>query len=881
MRLKMRSVLIVAVVVGGVAQSQAEDLRPATRLHTVEGITAYRLANGLVVLLAHQSDADAVWIHSVYRVGTIHEGPGERGILEWLRRGALVASGVASSNHGSGFTAIAERDFTTFSFKTTASALPDLLKHPRRAIDSSAIWRGVGKPLESPASGHSAEALDLLHDHLAAMAYTAHPYGRAPLRPYHPIDAISSDTVQRFREAHFTATGTTLIVAGRFDERSTLQTVLRAFDGLAGPAEPLALRTIQEPPQSGPRQIKVQRAVNGGAAGVAYHVPPAGHPDYAGMVLLADALTAKPNSMLHRAVVSGGYAQAVTAKAHAWVEPGLIKFAVSVGANRDPAIPLNVMLGRLERLGPADVTIEDVRSAQQRRLQHIAEALSNPADLGALMSPWIAAGDWRLLFVHRDQVSRIMLSDVLELARRYLRPANRTSGVVIATAEPVDVVIPPAPDVHSQVGSRHADDGEDPVMINTPEHLESLVDRRQLDGGARVAMLQRDTRDSKVNAEFRFRFGSQSSLSGHTTELSLLQGLIDRGIATEDLRGLDSQLVIHGRAGVLGVSIETRGAHIVPLIDLMATHVMTPKWTQDHLDAEIRARQAELRERSSQPRSVAFYAMRRALDPAPSGSVFYLPSFEESSAVLQSVAMQDVQAVHSRMYGAENLHVAIVGEFDKDAVVDVLERRFGTWACQAAFEPIVRPPQAHTVIDETIPLAGSSSAVVIAGANLPVREGTSDFAAARMAAYILGESHDSRLRTRLAHLDRSVSGCGVLFDSTARSTQVSVTAFALCKATDVTLVERAMREELRRWVTAGPTAMELDAARAALTGTLQERLSNDRYIADQLAVGLNGDRSLTVHTDLWARLDMLRVEDVRRLVNSHLSAGQFAWVRTP
>ena len=41
-------------------------------------------------------------------------------------------------------------------------------------------------------------------------------------------------------------------------------------------------------------------------------------------------------------------------------------------------------------------------------------------------------GDWRLLFLNRDQVEKVTPEDVARVAKQYLKPDNRTIGRYLA-----------------------------------------------------------------------------------------------------------------------------------------------------------------------------------------------------------------------------------------------------------------------------------------------------------------------------------------------------------------------------------------------------------------------------------------------------------------
>ena len=57
-------------------------------------------------------------------------------------------------------------------------------------------------------------------------------------------------------------------------------------------------------------------------------------------------------------------------------------------------------------------------------------------------------GDWRLLFLHRDRLRAATAEDVRKVAAKYFKPANRTMGLFIPTAQPDRAEI--APDARRQ-----------------------------------------------------------------------------------------------------------------------------------------------------------------------------------------------------------------------------------------------------------------------------------------------------------------------------------------------------------------------------------------------------------------------------------------------
>src|SRR5215472_13621341 len=77
----MRTSASLALIAGLVA---TQALQAQTKITSVEGITEYRLDNGLDVLLFPDNSKPTVTVNVTYMVGSRHEGAGETGMAHLL-----------------------------------------------------------------------------------------------------------------------------------------------------------------------------------------------------------------------------------------------------------------------------------------------------------------------------------------------------------------------------------------------------------------------------------------------------------------------------------------------------------------------------------------------------------------------------------------------------------------------------------------------------------------------------------------------------------------------------------------------------------------------------------------------------------------------------
>ena len=85
--------------------------------------------------------------------------------------------------------------------------------------------------------------------------------------------------------------------------------------------------------------------------------------------------------------------------------------------------------------------------AKTRLLKQYELLLTNSESVGLVLSEYAAMGDWRLLFLERDDTKKVTEQDVVRVAKAYLKESNRTTGIFIPTKNPDRAEIPATPDV--------------------------------------------------------------------------------------------------------------------------------------------------------------------------------------------------------------------------------------------------------------------------------------------------------------------------------------------------------------------------------------------------------------------------------------------------
>ena len=189
------------------------------------------------------------------------------------------------------------------------------------------------------------------------------------------------------------------------------------------------------------------------------------------------------------------------------------------------------------------VTEEEVERSKAEQLKRIKLAFTDSRRIGLTLSEGEAIGDWRLLFVLRDQLKVVTAAEVNRAAEAYLIASNRTSGVFIPSDELKRAEISMPGDVSALVsdyrGSETIELGE--AFLATAENIQRST-RRVRVGEIDLGLLAKSTRGEVVVAEFQFLYGTAESMKGHATALGLLPGLMMRGAGARDYQALRDEL---------------------------------------------------------------------------------------------------------------------------------------------------------------------------------------------------------------------------------------------------------------------------------------------------------------------------------------------------
>ncbi len=862
-----------------------------TKITSVEGITEYKLDNGLNVLLFPDNSKPTVTVNITYMVGSRYEGYGETGMAHLLEH--MMFKGTDTRKevmpqlraHGAQFNASTYLDRTNY-FETMAATDENLRFALELEADRMIHSRVSRADLDSEMTVVRNEyemgensPMRVLDERVTSTAYLWHGYGRSTIGARSDIEHVPIPRLQAFYHMYYQPDNATLVVAGKFDDAKTLAWIKDIFGAIPKPTRQLIPTYTEEPTQDGEREVTLRRTGDIQAIEMVFHTPAGSHPDSAALEVLAGILGETPSGRLYKSLVETKKAVSASSDNLDFHDPGLLQLAASVSKDGNLDDVEKTMLGVIDGVVKEPPSKDEVERAKARLLKNIDLAFNNSQMIAIQLSEWESMGDWRLLFLFRDRIKNVTPADIARVAKLYLKPSNRTTGKFIPTAAPDRSEVPATPNVAAEVkdykGNAAVEAGE--AFDPSPANIDSRTIRVTLPNGMKLALLPKKTRGGTVSATLVLHFGDAKSVTGQTLDGQSAASLLMRGTMKytrqqiqDQLDKLKAQMGISGTSTRANVGINTVRASFPDTLRLAAEVLKDPAFPETEFEQLRQAAISTVQNARTDPQSQAINALRRHVSPYPKGDPRYIPTFDEEIDNYKQLKLADVKKFYADFYGASNAELAVVGDFDPAEVQKLAAELFGAWKSPAPFTQVTRNWTKLEAVDKSIETPDKTSATFVAITTLPVDDDDTDYPALFLANTILGSGPESRLWGRIREKDglsyQVVSQLAV----PPHEKFAQFLALANCNPQNILKVEADFKDEIAKALADGFTEKELTTAKKTYFQDQQVARSQDRNLAGQLASNAQYGRTMAREAAIDAKIAALTPADISAALKRHL-----------
>ena len=448
-----RSLVFLALLVPALALRAA----PATvegfsYVKTLGGIDEYRLdANGLSVLLLSDRTAPVVTFMVTYRVGSRNEVTGSTGATHLLEH--LMFKGGPNYNDAKGnsvkqflesiggnYNANTYLDRTCYFAEVGSEHLESYL-----AIEADRmrnLWiREEDRRTEMTVVRNEFEQgendpVQALDKEIFAAAFQAHPYHHSTIGWRSDIEKVPIEKLRAFYDTFYWPDNATVSVIGDFDPAAALGLVKKYYGAYPKAPHPIPQVYTEEPEQTGPRRVMVQRAGEVGAVGVSYKSPAGSHPDFPALQVLGSILASGKTSRFYRALTDKNLTTQVSADPGFFHDPSLFQIYAYLAPGAAPEQVEKIISEEVARVRTGGVTDAEVATAIAKISASVAYGRDGSFAIASGINEDIAAGDWTLYVTLPDAVKRVTVADVKRVAGLYLDVNKSTTGWFVPVVTP-------------------------------------------------------------------------------------------------------------------------------------------------------------------------------------------------------------------------------------------------------------------------------------------------------------------------------------------------------------------------------------------------------------------------------------------------------------
>jgi len=813
-------------------------LKAASALY--DGVRVETLDNGLKVYLKPVPKATVVTTMVAYKVGAADEDLDSTGLSHYLEH--LMFKGTdklkpgdidhITFRNGGANNAYTDTDYTIFHFdfpydrweaalKIEADRMQNLLVDEKHEFkeEKGAVCNELKRDEDEP--------WDLEHKAILPLLFgKTGPYGHPVIGLEEQVRAATAEIIKAHYDKWYHPNNASLIVCGGFDPDEALAKIKELF-GPIPKAElperkPLSKAKLKRPARlEMDSKFAVPRLVFG------WNTVSSKDDDYQALSVV-EALLNGRTSRLYKKLVEGEQIAASVAASHnnAGRYPGWFEIDMELLNKKDEDKAEKLLLAELAKLADEPITDAEMRRVQQ---QLVAGAVFGRESVHALadsIAQGVTINDLDFLKTLLPRILAVKPADVQRAVKTYLDPEKRVVVWSVPKGEARSSFCrdPKRSAARSPLADA-AVGGDFPLKD---------VQRVKLPNGLTL-LLYEDHRLPIITAQAQLRIVNAYEPDDKLGVAALTGLLLQEGTAKHSgpeiadlIESVGGALELSSAGGTVKVLSPNRSLGLGLLLECLTQ----PAFAKDSFQREQAQLLSTLRDQETQPESVAALAFEAAVygkhprGRSPLGAI----------KTVEALKPADCAAFHDKVFVPANVTLAIVGDFDMQAVTDDVLKLTADWkksALEAPEYPEVDKPKEFT--QKVIPMPESAQLHFYMG-HVGVRRDNPDYYKLLVLDYVLGvgPGFTDRLSARLR--DRE----GLAYTVTGaitRSADLEPGAFTCYIGTDndnFELVKKEFLEELKRIRDEAPKPQEVEDAKTYLVGNQAMHFTTSAEVAGQI-----------------------------------------------
>jgi zinc protease len=833
---------VFAVVLSRPVRCRADDVIAKAAAALYDGIRTETLPNGLRIYLKVIPESPVVTAMVAYKVGSADEDLNNTGLSHYLEH--LMFKGTdkimpgdidrMTLRNGGANNAYTGQDYTIFHFDfasdrweqaldVEADRMRNLRIDTRHEFEQEkgAVIEELQRNEDSPWDLEQKAILPLLYGHSA-------PYGHPVIGERAHVRGATATTIKHHYDRWYHPNNASLVICGGFDPERTLARVRELFGPIPAaklPPRKPEFQLVRNHPahQQIPSKFEVPRMLMG------FATVRTEDPDYFPLEVIDAVLSGGKTSRLYKKLVEGKeVASSVSTSNDTGRYPGWFPIQVEALKGKNPSEIENLVVEELKKLAAEPVTDAELRRAKQSILASTIfrrESVHNLADSIARATTTTGV-EWLRTYLPRVQA--VTAAQVQQAAKKYLDVNRR---VVIWSI--------PSGEGHAGAGGspnekRCCRIGRDVNRAGSPGLSLTKAKRVVLDNGL-VLLLFENRRLPIVVASADVKQVRLLEPENQVGVAALTGRLLDEGTAKHT--GPEIAELIENVGGALSMSSSGGSVQVLSPdrqlgLSLLFECLTVPNFPEAAFTRERQRLLSEIQDAQRQPDTkgrLVYSEMVYGTHP------FGRPANGRVETVTK-LKPSDCAGFHHQLFVPNNTMVAVVGDFDSQAVIDEVKRYTSAWKKGSVPEPHVPAVEKPAQFTRKVLTMAEAVQLHFFMGHVGIRRTNPDYYKLMVMDYVLGTGpgFTDRLSARLRDREGLAYTVTANITSSAGEEPGEFVCYIGTDPRNFARVQKEFLEELKRIRDQKPTAEEVEDAKKYLLGILPFQLISDAQIAGHL-----------------------------------------------
>ncbi len=839
--------LLLALLVphGGAAdveKDKAVALKAAAAFY--EGIRVEKLDNGLHVYLKPIAGSPVVTVMTAYKVGSADEELTATGLSHYLEH--LMFKGTdklrpgdidrLTLRNGGANNAYTSEDYTIFHFDFDRESWPVALeveadRMQNLRIDKAHEFEQEKGAVINELMRNEDEPWDLEQKAILPLLFGKEaPYGHPVIGEEEHVKAATAAVIKGHYDRWYHPNNASLIIVGGIDPDAALDAVKKRFAAIPMGKLPERRPGPKELPKR-PARLDMNSKFETARLLMGFTTVPYGDQDYPVLDILEALLGGGRTSRLYTKLVEGDeIAASVDASSSRGRYPGWFAIRLELLPGKDTAVAEKTVLAELKKLADSPVSAAELNRAKQSVLADAIFARETVHGLADSIARGVTVGNLEQLKNYLPQIMAVTAKDVQRVVARYLNPEQR---VVVWSVPKKRATGSSRQGRSTGVFGRHARRGAEPA---TGRGEFSLKDTKRivLPNGLTLLLYERH-RVPIVVAEAYVRHVSLLEPEDRAGVSSLVASMLQEG--TTQHSGPQIAEMIEDVGGLLSMSAAGGSVKVLSPDRKLGLNLLFECLSQANFPAEPLERVRKqilggIEDDETRPEVRASALYRQLVY----GKHPFGRSLLSEKGNIAKLTRADCLAFYHRVFVPNNTIVAVVGDFDSDAVIQEITELTRDWK-KAELPKIDAPPveRPASFVQKIITMPQSQQLHFFMG-EPGIRRDNPDYYKLLVMDYVLGTGPGFTDRLSARMRDRR----GLAYTVSANITDSAgdqpglFTCYIGTYPDKFREVKDLFLEELKRIRDTEPTPQEVEDVKLYLIHNLPLRFTSDAAIANQL-----------------------------------------------